>query len=90
MFRMTTKVFHMTTNQLSVSLTEALKDAITNAGMSQREVSDKAGIPLVTLNRKLNHGAPFNTVELGAISEAIGVSLVELAVRAERATTKAA
>lgn len=73
-----------TPEEISRSLSEAIKNAASTAGISQRELADKAGIPLVTLNRKLNHSAPFNAREMGAVSEALGLSLVELALRAER------
>ena len=73
-----------TANTLSERLTDAIREAASNAGVSQRELSARTGIPLVTLNRKLNHGTSFNAVELGTISEALGTSLVELALKAER------
>lgn len=85
MFRMTTKVSRMTTpEQISRHLSMAIKDAASDAGISQRDLADRSGIALVTLNRKLNHLTPFNAIELGALSEALGVSLTELALRAER------
>ena len=75
----------MTTAQtLSRRLSQAIKDAAAEAGVSQRDLAARTGIPLVTLNRKLNHLSPFNAVELGAMSETLGVSLAELALRAER------
>ena len=85
MFRMTNKLCHMTTAEsLSRRLSQAIKEAASDAGISQRDLADRAGIPLVTISRKLNHQHPFNAVELGAISEVLGISLVELALRAER------
>ena len=75
--------------ETSRRLSEAIKQAAHNAGVSQRDLADRAGIPLVTLNRKLNHLTPFNAVELGAISEALGLSLTELALRAERTPANA-
>lgn len=85
MFQMTTTVCHMTTpEQISRSLSEAIKEAASAAGVSQRDLADRTGIALVTLNRKLNHQTPFNALELGALSEALGLSLTEIALRAER------
>jgi transcriptional regulator with XRE-family HTH domain len=76
---------HMTTpTEVSRRLSEAIKEAARTAGLTQRDLADRTGIPLVTINRKLNHTSPFNAVELGAISEALDISLVELALRAER------
>jgi Helix-turn-helix. len=78
-----------TANQLSDRLADAIRDAASTAGVSQRELSARTGIPLVTINRKLNHGTPFNAIELGAISEALGTSLVDLALKAERQLVRA-
>lgn len=86
MFQMNTKVFRMTSpSQISRNLSEVIKEAASTARVSQRDLAERTGIPLVTLNRKLNHTSPFNALELGAISEALNISLVELALRAERA-----
>lgn len=67
-----------------------VSEAIRASGMSQRAVADKAGLPLVTLNRKLLGSRSFNTLELAAISQTIGVSLVELALRATQRAMGAA
>lgn len=84
-------LFRMTTaEQISRNLSEVIKTAAATAGISQRDLADRTGIALVTLNRKLNHNTPLNALELGALSEALGISLVELAVRAERQTIAAA
>lgn len=85
MFQMTTTLFRMATPEnISRSLSEAIKDAASESKVSQRDLASRTGIPLVTLNRKLNHASPFNFMELGAISEVLGVSLTELVLRAER------
>lgn len=78
-----------TPNELSDRLADAIRDATTAAGVSQRELAARTGIPLVTINRKLNHASPFNAIELGAISEALGTSLVDLALKAERQLVRA-
>ena len=91
MLRMTTTMFRMASpTETSRRLSEAIKAAAANAGVSQRDLANRAGIPLVTLNRKLNHLTPFNAVELGALSDVLGLSLVELALRAERIQVEAA
>ena len=85
MFQMTTKVVRMTTPiEISRRISDVIRDAAKAAGVSQRELSEMTGIPLVTLNRKLNHSSSFTTIELGSISDALNISLVEIAVRAER------
>ena len=69
MFRMTTTMFRMASpTETSRRLSEAIKAAAANAGVSQRDLANRAVIPLVTLNRKLNHLTPFNAVELGALT----------------------
>ena len=82
---MTTYDGHMTTaQQISEGLASAVREALKNAGLSQRAASEKTGIPLVTLNRRLRDGRGFTAIELGTIAEACGTSLVDLALKAER------
>lgn len=68
----------------SARLTAAVADAMKTAGVSQRSMSDRCGIPLVTLNRRLTGRTAFTVVEVAAIAGQLGLSLVELALRAER------
>lgn len=82
---MTTNMIHMTTaQQVSEHLSQVVADAVKAAGMTQRDLSDTTGIPLVTVNRKLKGHTPLNAVELVSISRAVQVSLAELALRAEQ------
>lgn len=91
MFRMTTTLLRMTSAiDSSRRLSQAIKESASAAGVSQRDLANQTGIPLVTLNRKLNHDSPFNAVEMGAISEALGISLLELVLRSERLAATAA
>ena len=86
MFQMTTKVVHMTTaHSLNQALAEVLRASIVGAHMTQREVSAAAGIPLVTLNRKLGGTSSFTFVEVAAIADTLGVTVTDLVLRAERA-----
>lgn len=85
MFHMTTYDGRMTTAQaISAGLTEAVRDSLKEAGLSQREAASRTGIPLVTLNRRLQDGSKFTAIELGVIAETCGTSLVDLALKAER------
>lgn len=68
----------------SARLTAAVADAVKASGLSQRTLAEKCGIPLVTLNRRLTGRNPFTVVEVAAIADALGTSLLDLAVRAER------
>lgn len=92
MFRLTTNMIHMTTaHQVSAALAQVIGEALKSAGMSQRKLSGATGIPLVTINRKLQGITPFSAVELVAVARALGVSFAELALRAEqRASSEAA
>lgn len=65
-------------------LSAALKEAASAQGITQKQLSDKTGIPLTTLHRKLNHVSAFKAGELGAVTEALGLSLAALAEEAER------
>jgi len=73
-----------TPEAISARLTAAVADAIKMAGLSQRAVSEQTGIPLVTLSRRLTGRTAFTVIELAAIAQVLNLSLVELAVRAER------
>lgn len=85
MFRLTTNLLRMNTPEAtSARLTTAVANALRSAGLTQRAVSEQTGIPLVTLNRRLTGRSAFTVLELAAIAEVTGLSVVELAVRAER------
>lgn len=85
MFRLTTNLIRMNTPEaISARLTATVAAAIRTAGLTQRAVSERTGIPLVTLSRRLTGRTAFNMVELAAIAEVLDLSVVELAVRAER------
>lgn len=55
------------------------------AGISQRALSETTGIPLVTLNRRLTgQGKPFTFAEVAAVAAALGTTLTDISLRAER------
>ena len=85
MFRLTTNLLRMNTPEAtSARLTAVVADAMKTSGLSQRVMSERCGIPLVTLNRRLTGRNAFTIVELAAIADVLGISIVELALRAER------
>ncbi len=85
MFRLTTTLIRMNTPQAtSDRLTAAVAEAMGSAKVSQRAMAAATGIPLVTLNRRLNGHTAFTVVELAAIADVLNVSIVEFALRAER------
>lgn len=79
-----------TPQALSVALTRAVSESMRDRRVSQRELADVTGIALVTLHRKLKGPTPFNVVELAAVAHALGTSLTDLALRAERSMGAAA
>lgn len=85
MFRLTTSMLHMNTPQAtSDRLTAVISQAMASAKVSQRAMAEATGIPLVTLNRRLTGRTAFTAVEMAAVAEVLNLSIVELALRAER------
>lgn len=83
-------IHHMENNEaLDRQLTAEVREAMKAAGMSHRDMSEITGIPLVTLSRRLSaQGKGFTVAEVLTIADALGLSLVELAIRAERSLTR--
>lgn len=78
------------TEALDRQLTAEVAAAAKTAGVSQRELAARTGIPLVTLTRRLGgHGKGFTVSELVAVCAALDLSLTEVALRAERAVPRA-
>lgn len=64
------------------SMAAAVRGAAQDAGLSGRELARRTGIAPTTLNRRLaGHGRSFLIPELFAISQCVGVGIVELASR---------
>ena len=70
-------------NPTAADMADTIKSAAKAAGLSQRDLANKAGIPTTTLNRKLNSGAPLHWNELRAIADAIGRTVSSLAAETE-------
>ena len=69
------------------SMVQALRDLLREAKMSQAEAARRSGIPLTTLHRRLTgHGGPILLSELFALREALGVTVTEMATRADAIT----
>lgn len=82
---METTVTHMTTAQnLNQALIEVIETTRQKQKMSQRALAETAGIPLASLHSKIKGRRLFNAVELGLVAEALGTTLTELAIHAER------
>ena len=91
MSRLGTKLIPMETHEaLARQIADEVRAAMARAGISQRDLADRTGLPLVTLSRRLTgKGKPFDVGELALIADVLGLSLVELAIRAERASARA-
>lgn len=67
------------------SISQAIREMLKNAKVSQTEAARRTGIPLTTLNRRLNnHGPAFFYHEMAALREVVGCSPVEMVTRAEQ------
>lgn len=85
MFRLTTNLLRMNTaQQTSDRITAVVAEAMKAQKHSQRSMADAIGMPLVTLNRRLNGKSAFSVPELAAIAHELNISLLEIALRAER------
>ncbi len=89
---MGTTVIHMDSPDfLARQIAAEVRSAMTAAGISQREMARATNIPLVTLGRRLTGaGKPMDMVELATIAHALGISVTELVLRAERRIASAA
>lgn len=91
MSRLVTTVIHMDTPEsIARQVSAEIRAAMKLAGMSQRDMAAKTGIPLVTLGRRLTGGKPFDIAELAAVASTLNIGVVDLMLRAERASSKAA
>lgn len=80
---------------ISRAISDVLTGAYARKRLTQEELSQRTGIPLVTLQKKLRGRSPISATDLVAISEAIGVeppkmleeAMQELADRASEATS---
>jgi len=54
-----------------------IRGAIARTGITQRELADRALVPLTTLNRRLN-GDEFTYPELRSIAQALGTTATDL------------
>ena len=88
MSRMETMLVSMDKNPTALTerISAEVKGAMKERGISQREMSRQTGIPLNTLSARLQSGTtrPFTIGELASVLDVLNISMVELALRAER------
>lgn len=72
-------------NPTRADFDQAIRELLDEANVSQAEASQRSGIPLTTLNRKLNgKGRAFLVCELAALRDVLGVSITDMAFRADQ------
>ena len=85
MIRMDSTVIHMDTPaEFNRQLAGVVREAMKSAGISQRAMAERTSVPYTTLVRRLSGRSPFSVIELAAISQEMGTSIVDLMLRAER------
>lgn len=57
---------------------ERVSAAIAASDLSQRDVSERSGIPLASLNRRLHGHHPFDVAQMFAIASALEVPVAQL------------
>jgi transcriptional regulator with XRE-family HTH domain len=67
----------------SRGISQAVSNALKDAGISQREAADRSGIPITTLSRRLTGNSPFLVTELAVLAAMVGTSVSELIATAE-------
>lgn len=92
MSRMGTTVIPMDTNEaLARRIADEVRATMADKRISQRDLAQAANLPLVTLSRRLSGvSKPFDIEELARVAEALGLSVVEIVLRAERAALRPA
>ena len=68
---------------INAGLAEAVKARLSDSGISMREASLRAGIPLTTLSRRLTGTSPFSADELASLARLLDTSVSGLAGEAE-------
>lgn len=79
-------VLHMdiTTESRTHTLAEVVRDALHDAGIPQREASQRSGIPINTLSRRLTGKSPLTISELAELADIAGRSLTSLIAEVEQ------
>lgn len=72
-----------TADWFSRSLGVVIADRMKAAGIAQRGMAEKSGIPLVTLSRRLTGKSTFTIAELVTIAYVLGDEVTDLVDRAE-------
>lgn len=82
---------HMNTPEaVNRSLIQVIDTARKDAGLSQRDLANRSGVPLTSLHAKLKGHRSFTIIEVGLIADTLGMTLTDLALQAERQLTQAA
>jgi transcriptional regulator with XRE-family HTH domain len=71
--------------QQSRSVAQVVSEALVTRGITQREASERTGIPLTTLNRRLSTTSSFLVSELESLAVLLDTSVSAFFERAESA-----
>lgn len=69
----------------AANIAGGVREAMTSGGITHRELSEKSGIPLATLHRRLTATTPFTMTEIKAVSIALGLDVSDLLRQSETA-----
>lgn len=75
---------------IAVAAGRAVRAALTQCGMTQEQLSEKTGISLSTLSRRINGSHAFSLPELFAVAEVTGADVVDLVAATNAAYKKGA
>lgn len=73
----------MSGDGISAAWARAVVSECEAQGVDPEALAEATGIPRATLRRRLSGAAPFLVAEAAALSDVLGVSLAEMARRAE-------
>lgn len=80
----TTVLYMDTPESTSRGIAEAVKVALSTAGISRRDAAAQTGIPLTTLQRRLTGSSPFLVTEIAALAHLTGTTVSALVAHAEQ------
>lgn len=80
------KVAHMghAPHPLAAAIGQAVRNALTDAGLTQAQFAELSGLNIKTLGRRLSGTIPFTYPEIRAAADALGITTTQLIEDADR------
>lgn len=75
----------VTTTGTVQGMAQTVSQALSEAGIAQRDAAAQTGIPFTTLRRRLTGFSPFNMAELDLLAALLDTTVSDLVIRAEAA-----